>query len=506
MPLAASAAIPSDTTAADMMGWRRNSQGVQPRLGFTAPVYRPWAVQLVYLALPLLLRLRLRSWLPAGICQVRCRQVKTLVDCYHQFQQGQVRLLLAFRHCEVDDPLALAYLFSRAVPQLAKQQGLPLKRPIHSHFMYDRGMPLWAGNWLSWAFARLGGVPVHRGRRLDLKALKTVRSLLLDGDLPLGIAPEGATNGHSEVVSPLELGTAQLAFWCAEDLAKAGRSERMLLLPVGIQYRYPQPDWAALGRLLSQLEADLGLPAAAAESAYYDRLLRLGLQLLTRLEQVYERFFQGRIAPTTPELAALDPETPSALPQANADLALRLEHLLHKALGVGEQFFGLPSSGSLNNRCRRLEEASWSYIYREDIDSIAALPVVERGIADWIAETASLQVRHMRLVESLVAVSGHYVHDCPSFERFAETSLILFDLVERLKGTAVPRRPRLGWREVTVSIGRPVDVSDRYQVSCQTSHQMKQAVLTLTQDLQTALEELIEPRAAIPTAEGGQPN
>lgn len=486
-----------------MTGWRQKNQGVQPRLGFTAPAYRPWAVQLVYLALPLLLRLRLRPWLPAGIRQVHCHQVKTLVDCYRQFQQGQARLLLAFRHCEVDDPLALAYLFSRAMPRLAKQQSLPLKRPIHSHFMYDRGMPLWAGSWLSWIFSRLGGVPVHRGRRLDLKALKTLRSLLLDGDLPLGIAPEGATNGHSEVVSPLELGTAQLAFWCAEDLAKAGRPERMLLLPVGIQYRYPQPNWAALGQLLSQLEADLGLPAGAAD-VYYDRLLHLGQQLLTRLEQVYGRFFRGAIAPSAPEPATFGPQPtpPAALPQANADLALRLERLLHQALQVGEQFFGLPSSGSLNSRCRRLEEASWSYIYREDIDSIAALPAAERGIANWIAETASLQIRHMRLVESFVAVSGHYVHDCPSFERFAETSLILFDLVERLKGTAVPRRPRLGWREVTVSIGRPIDVSDRYS-SLQAPHQSKQAVLALTQDLQTALEELIEPGAAIPTAEPG---
>jgi len=52
------------------------------------------------------------------------------------------------------------------------------------------------------------------------------------------VAPEGATNGHSEIVSPLERGVAQLGFWCVEDLVKAGRSETVYIVPIGgIQYR-----------------------------------------------------------------------------------------------------------------------------------------------------------------------------------------------------------------------------------------------------------------------------
>ncbi|MBD2256801.1 1-acyl-sn-glycerol-3-phosphate acyltransferase [Pseudanabaena sp. FACHB-2040] len=470
-----------------------NPPRVQPRLDFIPPRFTPWVLRATQLTLPLLLRVRLRSWLPAGIRQVKCQQVKNLADYYAQFQQGKVRLILAFRHSEVDDPLSMAVLFARDLPRVAQQQGITLKPPLHSHFMYDRGMPLWAGRWLGWFFSRLGGIPVHRGRRLDLKAIKAVRERLVSGKLPLSIAPEGATNGHGEVVSPLEPGAAQLAFWCLEDLKKAGRSDRVVLLPIGLQYQYPDPNWAALNRLMSQLETDVGLPVKdfadpqqAPAEAYYERLNCLSQHLLVRMEQFYQRFFQR-------SLAQSKTSAPSDLsaPTDGHDLAQRLERLLHEALTVGEQFFGLPSTGSPITRCRRLEEAGWAYTYREDIDSIAALPPVERGLANWVAEAASLHTRHMRLVESFVAVTGHYVKDKPSFERFAETTLILFDLVERLKGTKVPSRPRLGWRDATLTVGEPIDVSERWPIYSEGHRAAKQAVETLTQDLQGALEGLI---------------
>ena len=147
----------------------------QPPLGFIPPRYKPWVVQGSYILLPLMLRLRLRPWLPAGIWPVTCDNPEVLAECFRQFQTGKIRLIMAFRHSQVDDPMCLSYLFSRLVPRAARQQGFSLKRPLHSFFMYDRGMPLWAGQWLSWLFAAIGGIPVHRGRRLDLKALKTVR-------------------------------------------------------------------------------------------------------------------------------------------------------------------------------------------------------------------------------------------------------------------------------------------------------------------------------------------
>ncbi|MBE9158679.1 1-acyl-sn-glycerol-3-phosphate acyltransferase [Nodosilinea sp. LEGE 06152] len=474
----------------------------QPPLGFIPPRYKPWVVQGCYIVLPLMLRLRLRPWLPAGIWPVTCHNPEVLAECFRQFQTGKIRLLLAFRHSQVDDPICLSYLFSRLVPRAARQKGFRLKRPLHSFFMYDRGMPLWAGRWLGWFFAAIGGIPVHRGRRLDLKALKAVREQIMTAPLPVTIAPEGATNGHGEVISDLEPGTAQLAFWAVEDLQKAERPEQVLLLPVGLRYIYPRPDWAALNRLLSQLEADCGLPvqsfsdpAGTAAEAYYPRLLGLGQHLLTRLEGFYQRFYG--LTPTEFEAVNSDPSNPgsSNLGPSNPDpvgeLGQRLSHLLNGALAVGERFFALPSTGTLVTRCRRLEEAGWSYIYREDINDLGQLSPFDRGLADWIAAAATLQMQHMRLAESFVAVSGHYVKDKPSFERFAETTLILFDLVERVKGTRVPKRPQLGTRQAVISLGEPMNISDRWPDYAQSRRSAKAAVEGLTKDIQAALEELI---------------
>jgi 1-acyl-sn-glycerol-3-phosphate acyltransferase len=457
---------------------------VKPRLKFIPPHFNPWVMRFVYGTLPLLLRVRLRRWLPAGIWPVVCENPEVLVEGFRQFQAGQMRLLLAFRHSQVDDPLCLSYLFSRLLPRAARQQGTPLQRPIHSHFMYDRGMPLWAGRWLGWFFSRLGGIPVHRGKRLDLQALKTARSHLINGQFPFTIAPEGATNGHGEIVSPLEPGTAQLAFWGVEDLQKAGRGERLQIIPIGLRYIYPRPDWVALNRLLTRLEHDTGLPTASFPQPasvpladYYPRLLTLGNHLLTRMEQFYQRFYPEHFAGIPGQLSD----------DSHAAIANRLHQVLEEALTVGEQYFNLSSNGGLITRCRRLEEAGWAYIYREDLEQLPTLPPIERGLADWVATEANLHMRHMRLVESFVAVTGSYVKEHLSFERFAETTLILFDLVERLKGTEVPRRPQLGRRKAVLTIGDPIDVDKRWP---QYAENRRAALSQLTSDLQAAMETL----------------
>jgi 1-acyl-sn-glycerol-3-phosphate acyltransferase len=380
------------------------------------------------------------------------------------------------------------YLLARGVPRIARQQGIVLQPPIHSHFIYDRGMTIWAGNWLGWLFARLGGIPIHRGKRLDRMGLKAARNLLLNGQFPLAIAPEGATNGHSGIVSPLEPGLAQLALWCVEDLAKANRSEQVFIVPIAIQYRYIKPPHLKLNRLLSQLEADCGLSVWQSEGSaepqpaevFYQRLLRLAEHLLTEIEQFYRRFY--------PQLLAEANSNP------NSDLSLdtRLQIILDTALRASEQYFRLGSHGSNIDRCRRIEEAGWNAIYREDLPNLKTIPSLQRGLADWGAEEASLRIRHMRLVESFVAVTENYIREKPTTERFAEIALIMFDLIARIKGKKIPRRPCLGWRNSRLTVGEAISVSDRSVKDRCDRQSTKNAVTDLTIALQRSLEQLIQ--------------
>jgi 1-acyl-sn-glycerol-3-phosphate acyltransferase len=464
----------------------RTINQVQPALEFIPPALDPSVVWVAQKLLPAWLRLK------TSIRHIQAENVETLAKLLHEFQAGKIRLLLAFRHPRADDPLCLAYLLSQLVPKAAQQTKLSLQSPVHAHFIYDRGIPLWAGPKMGWLYSRLGGTPIHRGK-VDRMGLRSARDLLVNGKFPLAASPEGATNGHNEIISPLEPGIAQLAFWCVEDLVKANRSEQVLILPIGIHYHYITPPWAAIEQLITELEVDSGLIAEQSantqlapwsEASLYQRLYRLGEHLLSVMEQYYTRFYhQSFPADSVPE-----GETPSL---SNEAFATRLNTLLNAALNVAEQYFGLEPKGSVIDRCRRLEQAGWDYIYREDIKNVEALSPLERGLADRTAEEADLRMWHMRLVESFVAVTGKYVLEKPTVERFAETTLLTWDMMTRIKGGNPFARPKLGDQAVQLTIGEPISVSDRWSTYQGNRRAAKQAVTDLTQDLQQALEALL---------------
>ncbi len=264
----------------------------QPPLEFIPPAFNPLFLRFVHLLLP--------SWInwQTPITQIEADNVEVLVDLYRQFQEGKIRFLLAFRHPKTDDPFCLAYLLSQLVPKIARSQGTALQHPIHAHFISDRGIPLWAGSYVGWIASRLGGTPIQRGKA-DWTGLRSARDLFANGKFPMAAAPEGATNGLSENISPLEPGIAQLGFWCAEDLHKAERPEQVLIVPVGIKYSYVDAPWDAIANLLSELEAASGLPVNPAENAsiesLYPRLLTLAEHLLSLMEKFYTRFYHQKL-------------------------------------------------------------------------------------------------------------------------------------------------------------------------------------------------------------------
>jgi len=509
----------------------QTTRHVQPALAPIPTAFRAWVLRGVHWAVPFLLRIRTRPWLPTGISQVEVMRPEILVEMFRQFQAGQARFMLAFRHVEVDDPLCGLYMLSRLLPQAARRDGIRLTLPLHTHFLYDRGMPLWGGASLGWLFSRIGGISFHRGKHPDWAALKSARRLMVRGQFPLAVAPEGATNGHSERLSDFEPGVAQLGFWCAEDLEKeaiapsaeySGKSAQSIpgvwLVPVSLRYDYPNPSWEKLDRLMRQLETTSGLaPYAVARVAgtrpedwYHQRLLRLGTHLLETMEQFYQQFYHCSLGVSHPGGEAVPGQAGKPPSQATGKSKLtdlvsvlrtieqqeappltidqRLQELLTEALKVAESFFGVPSRGSLADRCRRIEEASWSYIYRADVTDRAALSPLQRGLGDWVAEEASLRSLHMRLVESLVSVSTDYVAEHPSFERLAETTLLLFDVMARVRGDRYLKRPRLGLRRARFTVNAPISVSDRLPHYQTNRRAAKEAIAHLTQTLREALD------------------
>lgn len=461
----------------------RSISSVQPPLEFIPPNLNRTVVRMMRSLLPLWMRFN------TSIGAIEATNIQQLVELYQQFQAGKIRLLLAFRHPSTDDPVSMMYLMHYLLPQAAQQAGIRLKAPTHAHFLYDRGIPLWAGSPVGWLFSKLGGTPIQRGK-LDRIGLKSARNLLVNGEFPLIAAPEGATNRHNEVVSPLEPGIAQMGFWCVEDLAKAERTEQVIVVPIGIQYRFINPPWDKVEALLRKLEVDaFGISASETtiettinEKQLYQRLYRLATHLLTVMEDFYIRFYHQKL-----EI----PKHESNVVISNEEFAVRLKALLDVALQVAEQYFNLLPKGSVIDRCRRLEQAAWDCIYREDL-KIEKLSALERGLADRIAEEANLRIWHMRIVESFVAVTGKYVFEKPTVDRFAEGTLLMWEVITRIKGDNPFKRPRLGKQSVVVTLGEPISISDRWDFYQQDRRSAKQAVSDLTRELQSAMESMIQ--------------
>ncbi len=332
---------------------------------------------------------RLLPWYLRRQCAITSLEVQNLerlVAAMDRFQAGESRLLLAFRHPSVDDPACLAQLIWRDLAREGRRLGRQWRPRPHFQFLYDRGIPLWAGPRIGWLLQRLGGCSIQRGK-LDTAALRTARQLLLDGPYPLAVAPEGATNGHNERLSALEPGAAQLAFWTADDLAKAQRPEAMTVLPIGVQYRFSGNAWPAIEALLCQLERQSGLatqPAASPDpEALYPRLFALAERMLTLMETFYRDSYHRDLpaasaTTTTTTAAAATPAAtakPAVAQTANLALAERLGRLLETALAEVELSLAIEPRGDLASRCRRLEQAAWDRLY------LAAPPPLWRG--DW---------------------------------------------------------------------------------------------------------------------------
>ncbi|MCX5963536.1 MAG: hypothetical protein NT070_10470 [Cyanobacteria bacterium] len=284
--------------------------------------------------------------------------------------------------------------------------------------------------------------------KVDRMGLKSARKLLLDGQFPLLAAPEGGTNGHSEIISPLQPGVAQMAFCCAEDLRKLGRDEKVVIVPIGVQYKYINSPWAAIQQLLGELERDCRLNNSGnaigetLDQQLYHRMYHLGEHLLSVMETHYQRFYYCELGPI------VNPSDDS-----NTLFGQRLSRLMNNVLVVAEQHFGVQGRGTVIDRCRRLEQLSWELIYRDDLN-LETASLLDRGLADRVAEEASLRLWHMRLVEGFVAVTGKYVYEKMTVERFAETLLLTWEMLQKISDDRPAfDRPKLGKKIVSLPGG-----------------------------------------------------
>jgi hypothetical protein len=401
-----------------------------------------------------------------GVGRFEAHNVDRLVRLYRQQQEGAARMLIAFRHPGTEDPGVMGYLVSAIVAREARHLGMPLRLPPRCHFLYGRDVPEWGGRWLAWFLPNIGGISVFAGKH-NSESITTLRRYMADKEHPLTLAPEGQVTYHAERVAALEPGTAQLAFWCMEDLRRQGRTEEVVIVPVCTSYHYAARDWGRLEDIVAAMEAECGLPRleglaiapgrrpprepdAAAREKLYVRFLRICRHLLGVAEAFYARFYGASFPP------AQDGEGTRGLQD-------RIDALCDTALKAAESFFGVAAKGDFVTRVFAVRYAGLSWIFREDIEDVGKLPPLERALADRIAAEAWLRLRHMELVDILEYIRSDYLRPDSDIDRFVESVLNVRDLVNRLEGGNISGHVNPFRKTARIIVNEPIPVQPYWE-------------------------------------------
>ena len=365
------------------------------------------------------------------------------VEAFRDFQEGRTRLVVAFRHPYGDEPQLVAHAIARSIPRAARRSGRPLPRRTHAHFVHGYEVPLWMGPFVRWLLPRAGAVPVHHVK-FDKAGMARIRDLLANGKHPLAIAPEGQVSYTSEAVPRLERGTELLCRWCLADLAKAGRSETVQVLPVSVHYRYGRGGKRALERILRLLENACGLPRRPGASAH-QRLRAAAEATVAAAERFYAELDRSEGALPGSAAAA---EAPS--------LNARFGAVVEAALRAGERALRLPSDGDVPRRFYRIRQAGWDRIYRDGLDS---LPPLDRALADRETAEAWYAMRHMELADLGSYLDFDSLREDDPIERYMETADNYWDLTSRLRGGNISDRLNIAKKDAVLVFGRPLDAA-----------------------------------------------
>ncbi|MCE1195092.1 hypothetical protein LWX53_01145 [bacterium] len=450
------------------------------------PLAQPGVIALLKLISPLYLHGLL------GFRSVELRHAERLVEAYRAFFSGEARLIVAFRHPYGDEAQLMAYVIGRLLAREAAALGVRYPREPHALFVHGYEVPLWGGPFERWLLPRVGAVPVHHAL-LDRKSVERIRALMADGDFPLALAPEGQVSYTSEGLPRLEPGAARICAWCAEDLAAAGRKERIVILPISVHHRWDGASEANLDRLIDRIEKMCGIAPGGGRSAggrqgdartagggagnvvRFQRLNAIADAVLEAAERHYGRFC-GLVPPG----------------KSVAARSARLAALREAALASAERALRLVPEGDAIARVYRIRHACWDRIYRADIPDLRTLSDLERSLADRAAGEAWYASRHMELVDLAYYLDFDRLREGDPLSLFIETAQNYYDLISRLEGGNISDRVSLRGRDAAVIVGEPLDAgeilaaagSGRKEAAARLSARLEKAYLDCIQEFQ----------------------
>ena len=367
------------------------------RRDFRPPKDNALLIRLVFLTLPLIMRAQ------------RVVSVQIPDEDWSRLDPlRKTRLILSANHPTGTDPLI----------------AMELARRLGQHFNFVAAVENFDGL-RGWIIQRLGAYSIARGLP-DRSSLQTTRRLLSVQDRKVALFPEGETYYHNDITLPFQSGVTQLGFWALTDLQKLGKEPVLPIVPVAIKYCFVDDPVPEIHARLAFLEDAVGI-AGGSDRREYDRLIALGERVASMVERQYR----------LPEAAGLELDV----------RIMRLkEHIIER---VAAEIRETPPDGPLPEQMRFLFNALRSY----SMEFVEANSGYEQRIHQRRMEHAEPLFADLLRLHDFLALTGHYVRDHPTWERFAD---VLSRLEQEIFGRARSWTPV----EARVRIADPVRLEE----------------------------------------------
>ncbi|RLS42746.1 MAG: 1-acyl-sn-glycerol-3-phosphate acyltransferase [Planctomycetota bacterium] len=321
-----------------------------------------------------------------------------------ELQKSGHRVLLAPNHCRMSDAVVLQSLAS------SLQQPFYVMASAH----------LFRGNrLLAWVLRRLGAFSVYR-EGVDRVAIQKGIDILVQGDRPLVLFPEGALSHANDHLNVLQEGVSFIARSAAAKLEKSAdaanrpTAEKVYTVPVAIRYVYAGDIEATAGAMLDNIERRLSWQPQKGQ-CLVQRIYRVGNALLSLKEQEYLGQSQ------------------------TGTLDERLDRLInHILVPLESEWCGGPKAGTAILRVKEIRRA----ILPAMIDGQLKSDEMERR---WRQLTAA------GFAQSLSLYPSRYVITHPTVDRILET---VERFNEHLNGDETPHGPM----KAIIQVGDPIEV------------------------------------------------
>lgn len=391
-----------------------------------------------------------------GIPRIEIVDAQNEDSVYRNNVPASTKRIYAFRHPSPDDPQVVFTVLDalhRPGGTLHRNRSTT-RRVIGASqspiFLYGRDVPIWAGPIAAWLLPRIGAISVFH-EQVQRDSMDEVYRAFRNDPSPIALAPEAQITYHNYRVAPTQRGTARLSVEAA--VARRDSDTAVEVVPIGLEYRYPDRDNRRLRRLIAAIDRRIyrdGSISVVHDDAFVGALWKRWDQMISILEARYRL--------KTPGTDEIDAE----------HFNDRVARVTQAALHAGETSFGLPIDHTLDpiSRVFRLRRTYWNALFPQPGTSN-----IENELLDLDSIRARMEARHFQLVDVTAYLDFTYLETrgivpgapCPpagstDHARLVEYVLLLGDILGRVMGHTIAARPSWRGRRCIVRFGSPIPV------------------------------------------------